>query len=186
MINTRRRDGFTFVELALVMAVLLSALLIFSSTISGVARQRAVNRESSLAMEAARNELEILRSEDFSALFALFNDDPTDDPNGAGTAPGHRFVVKDLDAAPGLPDGLAGEIWFPSSVDPVNGLELREDVVDHNLGMPRDLSGDGVIDAQDHAASYFILPVRIRVRWKGKSGVRQYELSSQICTWNKS
>jgi hypothetical protein len=52
--------------------------------------------------------------------------------------------------------------------------------------MPRDLSGDNVVDDQDHSGAYFILPVQIRLRWTGRSGVRQYEMASQLCGYVKA
>jgi len=180
------RAGFTFVELAVVLVILLVALLIFSSTLNGIARQRAVNHESALAVSAARNMLETLRSETFGEVFALYNADPNDDPDGAGTAPGNRFAVEDLRAASDSVDGLEGEVLFPALDDPVEGLELHEDLVDRDLGLPRDLSGDSIVDDQDHSQDYFILPVQVRIRWTGKSGARQYRLTSQICRFNKA
>ncbi len=182
----RARGGFTFLELAVVMTILLSALLLFSSTVSGVAKTRSVNRETSLAVAAARNLLETLRSEDFGQVYALYNADPDDDPDGPGTAPGHRFAVAGLDEAPDSPDGLEGEVVFPTTIDALDGLELREDVELRALGMPRDLSGDGKVDDQDHAGSYFILPVQVRLRWKGATGMRQFELASQLCRYVKA
>ena len=83
----RGRQGFTFLELTIGMSVLLVALLIFSSSVSGVAKQRTVNRETNLAVAAARNLLETLRSEEFAEVYALYNADPDDDPGGPGTAP---------------------------------------------------------------------------------------------------
>jgi prepilin-type N-terminal cleavage/methylation domain-containing protein len=182
----RSRAGFTFLELAVVMTILLSALLIFSSTISGVAKTRSVNRETGLAVAAARNMLETLRSEDFTQVYKRYNANPGDDPGGAGSAPGSRFKVAGLDAAPDSTDGLQGEVRFPTAVHPVNGLQLREDVENRSLGMPRDLSGDGKIDDQDHSDSYFILPVQIHLRWKGATGIREFELASQLCRYVKA
>lgn len=179
------RRGFTFVELSVVLVILLTAILIFSSTVSGISRQRTVNRETTLAVAAARNVLETLRAEEFAEVFALYNADPADDPGGAGIAPGPRFAVAGLEAAPDAPDGLQGEIVFPTAVDPVDGLELREDVELRVLGMPRDLSGDSIIDELDHAGDYFILPALVRIRWTGKSGLRQYEIATQLCLYNK-
>jgi prepilin-type N-terminal cleavage/methylation domain-containing protein len=189
MVHARRprpsRQGFTFVELAVVLVILLVALMIFSSTVSGMARQRTVNRESALAVNGARNMLETLRAEDFTAVYALYNADPADDPDGAGSAPGQRFLVAGLEPAPDAPGGLQGEIVFPTAVDPVDGLELREDVQLRALGMPRDLSGDFVIDDEDHAEDHFILPVQVRVSWTGTNGPRRYELASQLCLYRK-
>jgi hypothetical protein len=36
--------------------------------------------------------------------------------------------------------------------------------------MPRDLNGDGVIDALNHADDYLILPVTLRLEWRGAAG----------------
>jgi hypothetical protein len=68
---------------------------------------------------------------------------------------------------------MTGRIIFPESID--TG-ELREDIEDEALGMPRDLNGDGEIDAVNHAKDYLLLPVRIRVEWSGLTGDRSYEL----------
>ena len=182
---TRGRGGFTFVELTIGMVVLLVALLIFSSSVSGVAKQRTVNRETNLAVAAARNQLETLRAQDFAQVYALYNADPSDDPGGAGTAPGNRFVVEGLDDLPDV-GGFDGEVIFPEVQDPVLGWQLREDVELPKLGMPRDLSGDSVADDQDHGGAYFILPVQIRVRWRSPIGTRQYEMTTQLCPFARS
>lgn len=181
-----RRQGFTFLELAVGMTILLVALLIFSSVVSAMAKQRTTNRETGLAVAAARNMLETLRAEPFAQVYALYNSDPADDPGGAGTAPGHRFAVAGLDPTADAADGLQAEIVFPVVDDPVTGLALREDVVLSALGMPRDLSGDNVVDDQDHSGGYFILPVLVRVRWRSPNGIRQYEMSTQLCTYVKA
>ena len=180
-----RRSGFTFVELTIGMAVLLVALLIFSSSVSGVARQRTVNRETNLAVAAARNQLESMRAEDFAQVYALFNANPADDPAGAGSAPGNRFEVAGLDDVEDG-GGFAGEIVFPSLEDPGLGWQLREDLDLPVLGLPRDLSGDSVVDDQDHSGGYFILPVLVRVRWRSPIGTRQYEMSTQLCRYTKA
>lgn len=181
----RASAGFTFVELAVVLTILLVALLIFSNTMNGMSRQRAVNRETALATEAARNQIETMRGTEFARVFATYNSDPKDDPQGPGTAPGNRFQVANLSATKDSPDGLQGEVFFPST-EVGGGLELREDLDLAELGMPRDLSGDSVIDGEDHAGDYFILPVLVRIRWTGKTGVRQYQIATQICFYNKT
>ena len=181
---TRGRQGFSFLELIVGMSVLLVALLIFSSSVSGVAKQRTVNRETNLAVAAARNLLETLRSQEFAEVYALYNADPGDDPGGAGTAPGNRFVVAGLDDAADS-NGFDGEIVFPN-VEAGGAWQLREDLELPELGMPRDLSGDSIVDDRDHAGSYFILPVLIRLRWRSPIGTRQYEMTTQLCQYNKS
>jgi hypothetical protein len=70
--------------------------------------------------------------------------------------------VKGLQVPDGDAIGSVGEIVFPTI-----GTQLREDVVDPELGMPRDLNGDGIIDSADHAGDYKLLPVLLRLHWKG-------------------
>lgn len=178
------RAGFTFIELSIVLVILLSALLVFSSTVSGMAKQRTSNRETHLAVEAAQNRMETLRATAFDAVYALNNRNPKDDPDGEGSAPGARFDVPGLDPRPEALDGLEGEVVFPEFED-VDGFELREDVENVPLGLPRDLSGDNKVDDEDHSGSYLLLPVEVRVRWRSPSGPREYALRSQLCRWIK-
>jgi hypothetical protein len=158
-----------------VATILVLALSMMLSTLSGVGKLEPTNRETEGAQIAAANTLEFLRATPFDQCFALYNADPADDPAGAGTAPGASFAVPGLTARPGDPDGFVGEIVFPEI-----GAALREDVANRDLGMPRDLNGDGVIDNADHAGDYAILPVRIRLQWTGRNGLRTLELDSML------
>ena len=65
-------------------------------------------------------------------------------------------------------DGRPGEVLFPTPT--LTSSELRENTVDANWGMPRDLNGDGAIDAANHATDYKLLPVRVRVHWQSSNG----------------
>jgi hypothetical protein len=150
-----------------VLAVALGAIV---STLTASIFLGDANRESHLAMLAARSAVEQLRGEPFAQAFATFNADPSDDPGGPGTAPGSGFDVPGLSPQRGDPDGRVGQILFPG-----DGSQLREDAADPGLGLPRDLSGDGLVDAADHATDYVLLPLRVRLRWRGKSGDREVE-----------
>jgi hypothetical protein len=46
--------------------------------------------------------------------------------------------------------------------------------------MPRDLTADNKIDGADHASDYFVLPVRVRLEWKGASGNRILEIDTLV------
>lgn len=168
----------TAIELMVVMTILLVALTAFSGTVASAFNQRSVNRENALAATATGNLLETMRDQEFSELFALYNEDPADDPGAAGTAPGNRFTVEGLEPAPGAVGDAIGEVIFPG----VAG-QLREDVVDDRLGMPRDLDGDQVIDSVDHSGDYFRLPVAIRLRWTGKGGLREMTVHTMLCRY---
>ena len=149
----------------MVLVVLTVAVGMLSSTMVSTARLRPIQRETALASEAARAQLETMRARPFDELFALYNADPADDPGGAGTAPGAAFAVPALDPQTGDEDGLVGVVRMPAAAAP-----LREDAADASLGLPRDLDADGELDGADHAGDYEILPVEIRLEWKGAAG----------------
>jgi hypothetical protein len=83
-----------------------------------------------------------------------------------------------LSALDGDADGLPGEVIFPAVAGAAG--QLREDAAMPELGMPRDLNGDGAVDANDHALDYTLLPVIVRVRWRTASGAGVYELKTML------
>ena len=135
-----------------------------------------INRETSKAVDAAQSVVEQLQGEAiFSEVFYRFNATTADDP-GTGVSPGWNFAVPGLNVQPGDPDGFVGQILFPG-----DGVELREDPNDLDLGMPRDLNGDLLPpDPNDHSGDYNVLPVRIRIDWNGARGNRRVEIITVI------
>lgn len=150
-----------------------------AALVKGHALRRS-NAETATAHAAARRAMELVRGVTFAEAFARFNTNPADDPAGAGTAPGANFAVPGLSVPADDADGMAGQIQFPTRV--LGGvLQLREDVVDAALGMPRDLGGAAGVDSANHAADYRILPMRVRVSWTGVNGRRTLTLESILC-----
>ena len=172
--------GFSLLEVTLVITVLLFAMLAMSRSLGESMQLTEANRESALAMDGAREMLEVLEGvPEFSTVFALYNSDPTDDPGVQGSAPGAGFAVAGLQAVAGDPDGLVGEVLFPT-IDNGGGPMLWELVDDPGLGMPRDLDGDGDPVAGDKSTTYRLLPVRIQLRWQGQTGERVHEVRTLI------
>jgi hypothetical protein len=169
------------IELAVAMAVLVVGVLGYSKSIMSARLSIQRIHELDRAAQSAREMLERIEAEAFADAFRRFNADPTDDPGGAGTAPGASFAINGLSAVPGDADGMAGEVIFP--VRPGVASQLREDVLMPELGMPRDLSGDGVVDAGDHALDYKLLPVIVRVTWRSSSGPASYELKTLLANY---
>lgn len=173
----------TLLELTLAMPLLLVALAMMSQMlIAGRATKRA-SAETWRASSAAADVLERMHNAEFRDLFALYNADPFDDPGGPGTAPGPDFAVQDLLPVEGDPDGFVGEVLLPitnlgSVVAPV--LELRENLNLPALGLPRDLTGDQMIDDLDHAEDFTVLPVIVRLSWRGPYGPREYRVSTLL------
>lgn len=168
--------GFTLVEVAAVVALLLLALLGFAATVTGGMDAVQLARENSEATQAARRTMERLQDYEsipFDEVFASYNEPDSDDPSGSLVRPGAHFAVR-LPALDTDSDGLPGYIEFPTSD---NGLELREDVAG------RDLNADGVIDTSDHSGDYRLLPVIVRVQWRSRG--RAQELTLQTILTNR-
>jgi len=143
-------SGASLIEILIAMVVVVIALLGATSALYYSDAAREATREKVLAQNAARRVIEQMRDAPFSTLLANYS---------PGGAPGDTFTVEKLNAIPGVP---VGQVTFPTI-----GGNLREDVVDADWAMPRDLSGEGVVDAASHNANYRLLPVRITVRWRG-------------------
>jgi prepilin-type N-terminal cleavage/methylation domain-containing protein len=174
----RAQRGLTLVEILVAIALLLFGLMGFTHSILRAVSTNESTRESALAGEAARQMLETLQGAEFPNIFALYNADPNDDPGAPGSAPGQGFAVEGLEPADGDADGLVGEIFFPAA-DAAPGV-LREDLAVAALGMPRDLNCDGVVDVDNHADDYRILPVLVRLTWQGTSGVTRVEFRTLL------
>ncbi|MFT5049294.1 MAG: prepilin-type N-terminal cleavage/methylation domain-containing protein [Chlamydiales bacterium] len=161
-----RRAGFTLIEVMVAVVLLSVAMLGFSRAVVSSMIASDTDRGVRMAAEASRSQLETLLGSDFSQVFALYNDNPADDPGGVGTAPGSTFDVEGLDVQDGDADGQVGKFLLPF-VQKAGIWELREDLDLPELGLPRDLSGDGIIDDQDHSTDYVLLPARVRIDWQG-------------------
>lgn len=159
----------------LVLTLLTVGIGMFAGTLGSVMGLGPSLRESGRAIEAARSVVESMRAVPFEEVWLRYNADPADDPEGAGTAPGAAFAVPGLSAVPGDADGFVGRVIFPEV-----GGELREDAADVRLGTPRDLNLDGGVDALDHALDYRVLPVLVRVEWRGKGPARSIDLYTTI------
>ena len=51
--------------------------------------------------------------------------------------------------------------------------------------MPRDLSGDSIIDDLDHSQDFIILPLTVRLEWRGSFGPRTYEIQTMLADFIK-
>ncbi|HKE00131.1 MAG TPA: hypothetical protein VKE69_03915 [Planctomycetota bacterium] len=148
--------GMTLLELTLPVFAVTGSLL---ATMGNFRGRHADPREA--AERAAEQMQASLAATDFQKVFASYDVESANDPCGPGTAPGGYFAVRGLAAPDGVAESQVGEVVFPTV-----GSALREDVTIPELGMPRDLNGDGTIDSLDHSRDYRILPVLVRVRWK--------------------
>ena len=176
-----RQDGFTLVEIAFTMTLLVIGMLGFSRALLASSRAEQKTQDADRATQAARRILESIQAEAFPDAFRRYNATGADDPGGVGTAPGANFAVTGLSPREDDDDGFVGEVVFPTM--PGLPLELREDFVSTELGMPRDLNGDGFSDALNHALDYRILPVQVRVRWRTAAGPGLIVLNTMLANY---
>ncbi len=164
--GSRARRGAMLLEVSIAAAVLAVALTGLLSVIVSANTLRKVNRETAIANEAARELIENAQGLAFDQILANYQANPD-------------FDVQGLRVQNGDADGFAGEVMFPTVT---NGgvVELREDVQDAALGMPRDLNGDGVIDSANHAGDYVLLPMRIRLQWRSVTGNRTLDIETLL------
>ena len=155
----RRTGGFSLVELMVGMSVLTISVGAIASTLVATTGLNATTDEVERGHNAAVSVLEEIRSQEFSEVFQTYN--------------GTSYSIAGMSPWPG--ESAVGTIIFPG-----DGTELREDVVDRGLGMPRDLNGDNVIDSLDHSSDYIVLPVRVRVRWSGRAGQLEQNIVSVL------
>ncbi len=174
------RAGWTLLEIIIAFSVLSIGMLGYTQAIAKIGKVSELTREQSIALEAARSMLANISGGAFADLFRLYNQDPSDDPLGANTAPGGNFAVAGLTALAADPDGLAGAIEFPATPPAGGAVELRENLPDSRFGTPRDLNGDGAVDAANHAADYRLLPVVVSVSWQSSQGPRQIRLKTLL------
>lgn len=174
----KEQAGFTMIEAVIALAVAALALLGFSSSLIGSMMLGQSNRESALARRAAHDILADLQNTTFSQVYARYNADQSDDVAGEVNVPA-GFAVAGIPVLEDDADGLAGEIVFPDTW--VDGeLQLREDWASQKFGQSWDLDLDGYIDEEDHKANYQVLPVLIRVEWRGKGGPSKIELRTTL------
>ena len=168
------RNGFTLVELVVSFSALLLLLLGFTRVLVSTSMASSTTHEAAIAKEAARSMIEELKAVDFADAFALYNDDPGDDPGGV-VVPGSNFAVPGLQLRQDDPDGFAGEILFP-----LQGGELCETLELPQFGLPADLNGDGDDDDPSVTADHRVLPVVVRVEWQSSGNTARLELNTWI------
>lgn len=174
----RSRCGFSLVELMIAVLILAIAVCALSSSILSSMVLNRMNRETTLALQGAREVMEQIHGEEFGQAFPAYNA-TAGDYVGLDAERGPTFDVAGLEPRTGDVDGLVGRIDFPT-LSSSGTEELREDSPDAGLGMPRDLDGDGFVTGLDVSGDYRLLPVRIVVQWRGVRGDRELQLSTVL------
>jgi hypothetical protein len=178
------------VEVILAMVVIAVATLSSASMTLSSSNLNKANVAAADATDVMRQLVEELESHPFEEIYARFNSDPTDDPDGAGTARGnqftllpvHRRALLDVPGTPGTSDAKTAARRTPFDVDVFfpedeNGL-LSELVVTPLWGTASwDIDGDGTAGTPgDRRADYKLLPVAIRITWTDPDGIHALQV----------
>ncbi len=167
--------GFSMIELMVSVGVLMVGMLGLSAAMIGSLNLNDVNRQSSIATQAARSVLENMRSEGFATLFRRYNATNTDD---VGTSPGSNFGVTGLEPLANDADGMVGEIIFPTAA---NQPAVLSEVAGNDFPLiGRDLNQNGDATDGDVTGDYVLLPVTIRIRWRGVGGEKSMQFTSML------
>ncbi|NOT29170.1 MAG: hypothetical protein HOP15_01840 [Planctomycetes bacterium] len=167
------KQGFTLIELMVSFSALMVVLLGFSRMLLSSHMASSTTHEATLAKEAARSMIELLQATPLAEIYPSRNSNTADDP--VGGAPGAGFAVRGLEAPLGDPDGLPGRILFPES-----GGVLSELSNQPQYGWPMDMDRDGLKNTADVSATHFILPLVVRVEWRGTGGPGVVEFKTVI------
>lgn len=160
------KQGFSLVEVAILMVILALGLLAMTSTSIAVHTLRECDRLKQIATEAMQSLTEETQAFSQSALdhpdgWALRMHDAYG-PSGFRT---DRIQVEGLSPWPNRTDVFEIELVIDETkTDQELGVEL---------GMPRDLDRDGDVDNADVRAAARLLPVVLRARWRSPGGERQ-------------
>lgn len=174
----RAAAGFTLIELLISFSALLVVLLGFSRMLLSSHMASSTTHEATLAKEAARSMVEVLQGADLATVWASYNSSAADDPGGAGTGPGAGFAVRGLTAPADDPDGLPGRILFPERNGALSELQSQP-----QYGWPMDMDGDGDTLTADVSSTYQILPVLVRVEWRGSGCDGVVEFKTVLGGW---
>ncbi len=158
-----RSGGFTLIELAIATSILMIGIVGVISATSQMHSLRKSNRERVIAQNGLRSMAERVHASSHG-----FTDDLGTWSRdlllvwGPGGSMGNTFVVPGLDSpAPGSPHGTLEFVLDETATDDDLGAEL---------GMPRDLNGDGDATDTDVQGEARLLPVIMTLRWRGENG----------------
>ncbi len=168
-LRSRVQRGFTLIELAIAMSILMIGLVTAAAATMRMHHLRKQNRERIVAQNAVRSIAERIHAQSYR-----FSEDPdTWATNllqvfGAGGTFGNTFEVDLLTPTDPTED-------HPGSIAILTNETFTDNAIGFELGMPRDLNGDGDANDVDVSVDARILPVVVSVAWRSQSGISRID-----------
>ncbi len=162
-----RSAGFTLIEVAIVGSVLTIGLMAMALTSVASSSLQRTSQEVNQAENTVRAITSLVQSVSETAKSANGGWSQTlVDSFQPGATPGRSLPSRQLKAADGTPATVTVlVITDETQTDAQLGVQM---------GMPRDLDGDNVVDNTDVSASATMLPVVIQLQWSGVSGTVRF------------
>ena len=166
-VSSPSRAGFSLIDVCVSMALLAIALGILIGSSLSAMKLDQVNASTALASQALRGMCESMQAMPIDEVLDSYR--IVEGEHESTRAPKlARLTVRDelLAGSDGaLPVARA---HFPLAEDGT----LREDLELPELGLPRDLDGDGAIDSEDHTVDFRLLPVVLEAARERVRGLR--------------
>ncbi len=145
--ETRRTEGITLVEVVIGIVLFTIGLLGLGAVLVSNQRSQEMAAEEAVVSHSFRNMLETLRSTPYTEIATTYQD--------------FAFTVGEI--------GARGTVRLF-----LNETDTSPEAA--NLGLPRDLDGDGAATRTDVTGGYALLPVRITISWSSFSGPQSRSL----------
>lgn len=156
------RGGFSLVELAIALSILLIGMVSIVTASSQMNSLRRQSRERAMVQNGVRSVAERMQARALQLAQS--------DPGGWSQTLAAEFVgtfdILELDAVTGEPAVGAVQVVTDEGLTDADLLVA--------IGMPRDLNGDGDASDADVTAGAVLLPVVVTARWRGVSGEQTY------------
>jgi prepilin-type N-terminal cleavage/methylation domain-containing protein len=178
---TPQPRGLTIVEVVMAMAIIAIALLALMSSVISSMSLVEVNRQESLAMNAARQKFAEMQSTPLGSCFATFKNTAFDVP-GIATANAGRIYFP-MSASGNLDETVTTVSNFHASTPPsiqtisdfklattTSGVPANPLLAYAGRYVPRDMNLDRDANDTNVNGEYVLLPVKIRIRWESIQG----------------
>lgn len=162
----QKRSGFTMIELAIAMAILMIGLVSASAATMRMHHLRKQNRERIVAQNAARSIAERVHAQSYG-----LSSDPSNWAENLCAVFSFNGVIGDSFPVKLLTPSDS-EKAMPGTIQIVTDESVTDEDLGVELGMPRDLNGDGDETDTDVSSDARLLPVIIRIEWRGQGGAQ--------------
>jgi prepilin-type N-terminal cleavage/methylation domain-containing protein len=180
MKTTPQPRGLTIVEVVMAMAIIAIALLALMASVISSMTLVEVNRQESLAMNAAREKFAEMQSTPLGSVFTTFRNTSFSVPGIATVNAGRIYFPMSGGTSGNQNSGNLDETvntvtnyTAPAEIQTISDFKLASTTASAGTYVPRDLNRDGDANDTNVSTDYILVPVKIRIRWETIQGERE-------------